>query len=140
IRAEYPRPLVLPPFRGLSEAFMHWVQTVDAPGNVFPSLHVAHTTMLSFLLIRDRPRVGRVAFVMAQMLAISTLTTKQHFIADVLSGYLLAAFGVFVALRGLTPRPDGVKGQLPRNFKASSCSRSRPASAARSSPSSRARS
>jgi len=101
IRAEYPRPLVLPPFRGLSEAFMHWVQSVDAPGNVFPSLHVAHTTMLSVLLMRDRPRLGRVAFVMATLLAISTLTTKQHFIADVISGYVLAFIGVHIALRGL---------------------------------------
>ena len=90
---------------------MHWVQSVDAPGNVFPSLHVAHTTMLSILLMRDRPRLGRVAFVMAQLLAISTLTTKQHFIADVVSGYALAALGAHLALRGLTPRPEGVKGQ-----------------------------
>ena len=63
---------------------MAWVQRVDPPGNVFPSLHVAQTTMLSLiLLMRDRPRLGRVALVMATMLALSTLTTKQHFIADV---------------------------------------------------------
>ena len=74
-------------------------QHIDPPGNVFPSLHVAHTTMLSLLLIKDRPILGRVALVMATMLAISTLTTKQHFIADVLSGYLLAFCGRAFALR-----------------------------------------
>jgi len=103
IGAEYPRPVLHPPFSGLSETFMAWVQSVDPPGNVFPSLHVAHTTMLSLLLMRDRPVLGRVALVMATMLAISTLTTKQHFVADVVSGYLLAFVGVAFALRGLPP-------------------------------------
>jgi membrane-associated phospholipid phosphatase len=60
--------------------------------------------MLSLLLLRDRPVLGRVALVMATVLAASTLTTKQHFIADVLAGYLLAFLGRAVALRGLTPR------------------------------------
>jgi membrane-associated phospholipid phosphatase len=101
IRAEYPRPVLRPPHSGLSEAFMAWVQHVDAPGNVFPSLHVAHTTMLSILLLRDRPILGRVALVMATLLALSTLTTKQHFLADVVSGYVLAFLGAAWALHGL---------------------------------------
>jgi membrane-associated phospholipid phosphatase len=99
IGAEYPRPVLLPPYHGLSEAFMAWVQHVDRPGNVFPSLHVAHTTMLSLMLIRDRPVLGRVALGMATLLALSTLTTKQHFIADVVAGYALALFGVWLATR-----------------------------------------
>jgi membrane-associated phospholipid phosphatase len=107
IGAEYPRPVLHPPFHGISEVFMAWVQSVDRPGNVFPSLHVAHTTMLSLLLIRDRPVLGRVALVMATMLALSTLTTKQHFIADVISGYFLAFVGVTWALRGLAPASRG---------------------------------
>jgi membrane-associated phospholipid phosphatase len=111
IRAEYPRPLVLPPFHGLSDRFMAWVQHVDSPGNVFPSLHVAHTTMLALLLVRDRPVLGRAALVMATLLALSTLTTKQHFIADVISGYLLAFLGVHLAVRGLTPGPRKAKRQ-----------------------------
>ena len=40
--------------------------------------------MLALILIKDRPRLGPVALVMATALALSTLTTKQHFIADVL--------------------------------------------------------
>jgi membrane-associated phospholipid phosphatase len=101
IGAEYPRPILHPPYATVSEAFMAWVQTIDPPGNVFPSLHVAHTTMLSLILIKDRPRLGAVALVMATLLAISTLTTKQHFIADIVSGYLLAFMGRAFALRGL---------------------------------------
>ncbi|HVZ73787.1 MAG TPA: phosphatase PAP2 family protein [Polyangia bacterium] len=103
IRAEYPRPVLHAPYPDLSSAFMAWVQHIDAPGNVFPSLHVAHTTMLSIILLRDRPVLGRVALVMATLLAASTLTTKQHFIADVISGYVLAFAGAAWAVRGIPP-------------------------------------
>jgi membrane-associated phospholipid phosphatase len=101
IGAEYPRPALQPPYSDISAAFMAAVQRIDPPGNVFPSLHVAHTTMLALILIQDRPRLGRVALAMATALAVSTLTTKQHFIADVISGYLLAFLGAWLATRKL---------------------------------------
>lgn len=101
VGAEYPRPVLHPPYADVSTAFMASVQAIDPPGNVFPSLHVAHTTMLSLILIKDRPKLGAVALVMATLLAISTLTTKQHFVADVIAGYLLAFTGRYFALRGL---------------------------------------
>jgi membrane-associated phospholipid phosphatase len=101
IGAEYPRPILHPPFANISAAFLAAVQSIDPPGNVFPSLHVAHTTMLALILIKDRPLLGRVALAMATALALSTLTTKQHFLADVVSGYALAFFGRWLALRGL---------------------------------------
>jgi membrane-associated phospholipid phosphatase len=101
VGAVYPRPILQPPYADISAAFLASVQHIDPPGNVFPSLHVAHTTMLSLILIKDRPRVGLVALAMATALALSTLTTKQHFLADVLSGYALAFFGRWLALRKL---------------------------------------
>jgi len=101
VGAEYPRPVLYPPYPDASHAFMAWVQHIDPPGNVFPSLHVAHTSMLAFLLLRDRPRLGLVALLMATLLAISTLTTKQHFIADVIGGYTLAFLGRAFALSSL---------------------------------------
>jgi membrane-associated phospholipid phosphatase len=91
IGAEYPRPLVRPPYGDLSLAFLGWVHAVDPPGNVFPSLHVAHTSALAVILRHDRPRLGALAMLMALLLAISTLTTKQHFVADVLAGFIIAA-------------------------------------------------
>jgi membrane-associated phospholipid phosphatase len=100
IGAEYPRPVLYPPFPDASHAFLAWVQHVDPPGNVFPSLHVAHTTMLALILREDRRRLGNVTLVMATLLALSTLTTKQHFIADVISGYILAVLGWAFAMRG----------------------------------------
>ena len=39
--------------------------------------------------------------VLALALAVSTLTTKQHFIADVLAGFALAALTRLIVLRGI---------------------------------------
>jgi membrane-associated phospholipid phosphatase len=114
VGAEYPRPILFPPYPDLSYAFMAWVQHVDPPGNVFPSLHVAHTTMLSLLLLRDRPRLGLLALLMATMLALSTLTTKQHFIADVLGGYALAALGRAFALSSISLAPASWRQRVRR--------------------------
>ena len=100
VAAEYPRPVLSPPYANLSVAFMAWVQRIDRPGNVFPSLHVAQTSTLAFLLYRDRPRLGLAAIVLGAILALSTLTTKQHFIADVVSGYALTFIACAFALRG----------------------------------------
>ena len=105
IGAEYPRPVLSAPYADFSASFMAWVQRIDPPGNVFPSLHVAHTTMLALILIKDRPRLGGLALAMATALALSTLTTKQHFLADVVSGYVLAFFGRWFALRKLPELP-----------------------------------
>jgi membrane-associated phospholipid phosphatase len=90
VRAQYPRPVLLGPYSDLSVAFLAFVHRIDPPGNVFPSLHVAHAFTLAFLLRMDRPRVGTVALLMAGLLAISTLTTKQHFVADVAAGLVMA--------------------------------------------------
>ena len=104
IGAEYPRPVLHPPYPDVSTAFMAWVQRIDRPGNVFPSLHVAQTSTLAFILYRDRPRLGAFTIVLGALLALSTLTTKQHFIADVISGYALAFAARAFALRGLPAR------------------------------------
>jgi len=101
IRAEYPRPLVTPPYPDLSSAFLAFVQKIDPPGNVFPSLHVAHTSSLALILHHENPRLGRIVIVLAAVLALSTLTTKQHFIADVISGFALAAASRLIVLRGV---------------------------------------
>jgi membrane-associated phospholipid phosphatase len=107
VGAEYPRPLVLPPYADASAAFMAWVQAIDPPGNVFPSLHVAQTSAIALLLRADRPRLGLVAMVMAGLLALSTLTTKQHFVADVVAGFAIAFVTrtlVLRSYRGTSPR------------------------------------
>lgn len=103
VAAEYPRPLLHAPYGGPSEAFMAWVQGIDPPGNVFPSLHVAHTSSLALFLHHENPRLGWVVIALALLLAVSTLTTKQHFVADVVAGFALAALTRTLLLRGVAP-------------------------------------
>src|SRR5262245_56393987 len=61
IPATYPRPVLEPPYADVGERFMAFVQAIDPPANVFPSLHVAHSVALTVVLLRHRPRVGRIA-------------------------------------------------------------------------------
>jgi membrane-associated phospholipid phosphatase len=42
---------------------------------------------------------------MAALLALSTLTTKQHFLADVAAGLIMGVGTSLAVLRGLTPTP-----------------------------------
>jgi|SRR5882757_5315048 len=106
VRAQYPRPELHPPFANASLAFLAFVHRIDPPGNVFPSLHVAQSFTLAFLLRIDRPRVGTVALLMAGLLAISTLTTKQHFVADLVAGLIMAFVARALVRRRLPHAPQ----------------------------------
>lgn len=113
VPAAYPRPALPIPAPDLSTAFLAMIQRLDPPGNVFPSLHVAQTSMLALVLHRDRPRLGRLAIAMGAMLAMSTLTTKQHFVVDVVAAYALAFAARALILRGLPGITRTVPGPGP---------------------------
>ncbi|HEY6402922.1 MAG TPA: phosphatase PAP2 family protein, partial [Blastocatellia bacterium] len=69
-----------------------FLYSIDSAANCFPSLHVA-LAWLSALGLRDeRRRAGALAMVWAALISISTLTTKQHYFADLVGGGALAFF------------------------------------------------
>lgn len=70
----------------------------DPPYNCFPSLHVAHSFVSAFAVYRVRRGVGIFSGFVACLVAISTLLTKQHYLADVIAGALLAAFAYWLFL------------------------------------------
>jgi membrane-associated phospholipid phosphatase len=86
---EYPRELFpLPAATGpLGAGLVHYVRTVDAALNCLPSLHVS-TVTLCVLALRGS-RWFRPALLVALPLALSTLTFKQHYVADVVAGAVL---------------------------------------------------
>lgn len=92
--AHYPRP-------ALSEITPLWrpvyanMYGSDAPGNTFPSIHVA-STMIVGLRLRRR----HLAWMFwAVAIAVSTLTVKQHFLVDVVGGVGVAAAATWFAFR-----------------------------------------
>jgi membrane-associated phospholipid phosphatase len=89
--AHYPRPDVESIASPYWREEFRWMWGQDKPGNTFPSLHVA-TTVLGALRLRHR-RGGALWRVWAALICVSTLTVKQHFLADVLGG-LAVAFAV----------------------------------------------
>lgn len=83
---------------GIHEWALHLFRGIDAPTNSFPSLHVAEV----FLAARALKARGKAAYAFGGFwfvaISISTLTTKQHYIADILGGLILAlAVEAFVA-------------------------------------------
>jgi membrane-associated phospholipid phosphatase len=75
----------------------------DPPYNSFPSLHVANAFFASLVARKlDRP-VGNICLVVAGAITLSTLLTKQHWIADALVGAPLGWAGYYFIVRPIVP-------------------------------------
>jgi membrane-associated phospholipid phosphatase len=85
------------------ESFAAWglrfLYDADPPYNCFPSLHVAHSFVSALACYRVHRTLGVVATSCATLVAISTLFTKQHYVADAIAGILLALVAYTVFLR-----------------------------------------
>lgn len=92
------RPEVVP--EGFWGTLMHFLYTVDSADNLFPSIHCL-TSWFCYIGVRGRKNIP-VAYrifscAAAVAVFISTLTTKQHVLADVVAGVLLAELCYFIA-------------------------------------------
>lgn len=71
-----------------SEAIAFLYQT-DYPHNAAPSGHTFYT-LISFLYIRRwRPKLQIVSLIVAVLIIVSTLLTKQHYVLDMVTGLIL---------------------------------------------------
>jgi membrane-associated phospholipid phosphatase len=64
----------------------------------FPSGHVYITALLMFFFSRWYPRLRPVWIVILIIVSLSTLFTAQHYILDVIGGYLVALAGYYFGL------------------------------------------
>lgn len=60
------------------------------PINCFPSLHVSYAFLTYFIYHVFRPRLAPYFLVVAIAISLSTLTFKQHYVVDVITGFFLA--------------------------------------------------
>ena len=71
----------------------------DQPYNDFPSLHASLSTIFAIHWWRVDRRIGLGVAVWAALIVVSTVFVKQHYVADMLAGVLLAFIASWVSLR-----------------------------------------
>ncbi len=70
-------------------AFSH-LRMADTPANCCPSLHVSSVFISSLIFLNEQRRKFLFFFAWNLAICLSTLTTKQHYLVDVVTGILLA--------------------------------------------------
>lgn len=76
----------------------------DQPYNDFPSLHASLSTMVAVHWLRVDRRVGTIVAIWAALIVVSTVFVKQHYVADMVAGALLAFVVSRVMLARLVAR------------------------------------
>jgi membrane-associated phospholipid phosphatase len=66
------------------------LRQTDTPANCCPSLHVSSVYLSSFIFLDEQKNLLPFFFLWGTAIAFSTLTTKQHYLVDVLSGFGMA--------------------------------------------------
>lgn len=105
-----PTTFVLPPLSWQDYALGKILQSIDSPGNVFPSLHVAFAVFSALWLHADLKilRAHKVFYGLNALwcggIVFSTLAIKQHIVWDVLAGMALGALFGWLGLRNYVRR------------------------------------
>jgi hypothetical protein len=87
----YPRPSTPTPDDARLSQSWQALHKMDRPANTFPSLHVGHVYLLALLVADEQSREKTDSHLLwATAIAISTITTKQHYLVDITGGLLLA--------------------------------------------------
>ena len=78
---------------GIGETVLGFIYASDSPDNLFPSIHCLES-WICFRALKEEERVPEwlkaSAFVLAILICLSTLFTKQHLLPDALAGVMLA--------------------------------------------------
>lgn len=92
----YPRPEYSIVENGYLKLILHFIATVDKPGNCFPSLHVAMTAVSVWSMHSVNSFLFKIFIFWGAAICLSTLTTKQHYFVDILGGILIAGLVGFL--------------------------------------------
>ena len=78
---------------GFWDLLAGWLYSIDAADNLFPSIHCL-VSWFCFLAVKGQKKIPiwykAVSFILAVLVFLSTLFTKQHVIVDVAGGIFLA--------------------------------------------------
>jgi membrane-associated phospholipid phosphatase len=81
---------------GLSRLALTVLRFFDSPNSCLPSLHVATATGSALLVSRENRRLSAWLFGWAMLVSLSTLTAKQHYLVDVIGGWVMLVVVFFV--------------------------------------------
>ncbi len=98
----FPTVIDRPPVPGgdsLADVLYRWLIGIDSPANCFPSGHITVPAIGCWYIARQRLRWRWVIAFVYALLAVSVLTTKQHYAIDIAGGLLTAGLGIWVAAR-----------------------------------------
>jgi membrane-associated phospholipid phosphatase len=80
----------------MSQWALRALRFFDSPNSCLPSLHVATATGSAVLVYRENRKLSGRLFAWAMAVCASTLTAKQHYLVDVLAGWLMLVVVLFV--------------------------------------------
>jgi membrane-associated phospholipid phosphatase len=97
----YPRELFPVPAgtHAWNEAFVYFWHRIDGPANCVPSLHVSTSLLCAVAFERTRRRDAAIVFALAVLFSMSTLTFKQHYFVDVVTGLGLGLISYWIFFR-----------------------------------------
>lgn len=102
---EMVRPAVDPSAPGFGEYVLLTIQRSDPSINCLPSTHCAMAAMSALMIHETRRPLGTWMILTALAIGAATVLTRQHYLVDVVTGYLLGG-GAFAITR-IAPRADG---------------------------------
>ena len=94
----YPRPSYVPG-KNISSLLGNLLYKLDAPTNCLPSLHVSLTFIAAFAVSKAYRYLTIPMFFWAVAIAISTMTTKQHYFYDVIASGSISLLFYFLFYR-----------------------------------------
>ena len=100
--ALWPTTYIRPPppvTQGLSAELYLGLIRVDTPLNCFPSAHVASPFTMLYFLCRERPRLAPYLWGAFAVLSTSILTTKQHYLWDLIGALVFAGLALRLGRR-----------------------------------------
>ncbi len=95
-----------PPITGTDpfSALIRSIYAADQPYNDFPSLHTSLSTVIAIHWWRFDRRIGIAAAIWTALIVSSTVLVKQHYLADVAGGLVLATATSWAVMRATRAR------------------------------------
>lgn len=92
----YPIQMLRPEIQGQTffDGIVLWLYSIDHPYNTFPSIHVGLAFLASFFLLKLKQTWYFVLW--AIIVAVSTLFIKQHYLLDVVGGFIIALLALYI--------------------------------------------